>query len=80
MKYYADRWVWQQISLTDLKCWGLLQVRDVLNGTLRFSRSILEDEGEISISDNHYQQVASPGSDLTEASNMAFSSIDSSKK
>ena len=52
----------------------------MLNGTLRFSRSILEDEGEISISENHYQQVASPGSDLTEASNMAFSSIDSSKK
>ena len=80
MKYCADRWVHRQISLTDLKFWVLLQVRDVLNGTLRFSRSILEDEGEISISDNHYQQVASPGSDLTEASNMAFSSIDSSKK
>ncbi|KAK7483590.1 hypothetical protein BaRGS_00025143, partial [Batillaria attramentaria] len=42
---------------------GIKLVRDVLNGTLKFSRSILEDNEEINISDNYYQQVVTPGSD-----------------
>jgi hypothetical protein len=38
-------------------------VRDVLNGTLRFSRSILDDaDGDIHINDNYY----SPDSDVAE--------------
>lgn len=39
------------------------QVRDVLNGTLRFSRNIMDDEAEININDNHYDLSATPDSD-----------------
>ncbi|XP_048236520.1 TBC1 domain family member 5-like isoform X4 [Haliotis rufescens] len=44
---------------------GVKQVRDVLNGTLRFSQNLL-DEDEISISDNYYKDelVTSPESDI----------------
>lgn len=74
----------QIYSPTNLTCepemLGLFQVRDILYGKLRFSHSVVEEDGEISISDNHFQQVASPGSDLTEASAMAFGSVDNAKK
>nr|XP_006823900.1 PREDICTED: TBC1 domain family member 5-like isoform X1 [Saccoglossus kowalevskii]XP_006823901.1 PREDICTED: TBC1 domain family member 5-like isoform X2 [Saccoglossus kowalevskii] len=33
---------------------GLKQVRDILKGTLKFSRNLLDDEDEIVISDDHY--------------------------
>ncbi|XP_067686091.1 TBC1 domain family member 5-like isoform X6 [Haliotis asinina] len=44
---------------------GVKQVRDVLNGTLRFSQNLL-DEDEICISDNYYKDelVTSPESDI----------------
>ncbi|KAL8570149.1 hypothetical protein ACOMHN_030946 [Nucella lapillus] len=45
---------------------GIKLVRDVLNGTLRFSRNILEEDGEILISDNHYQPVVSPDCDMAD--------------
>ncbi|XP_076456116.1 TBC1 domain family member 5-like isoform X2 [Babylonia areolata] len=45
---------------------GIKLVRDVLNGTLRFTRNILEDDGEINISDNHYQAVVSPDCDMAD--------------
>ncbi|XP_025080541.1 TBC1 domain family member 5-like isoform X5 [Pomacea canaliculata] len=41
---------------------GIKLVRDILSGTLRFSRNI--DDDEISISDNYYDQVATPDSDF----------------
>lgn len=43
---------------------GIKLVRDVLNGTLKFSRNIMDEEGEINISDNYFHQVTTPGSDM----------------
>ncbi|KAK6183313.1 hypothetical protein SNE40_010817 [Patella caerulea] len=45
---------------------GIKQVRDVLNGTLKFSQNLL-DEDEININDNHYKDdvvIMTPDSDI----------------
>ncbi|XP_070175204.1 TBC1 domain family member 5-like isoform X2 [Littorina saxatilis] len=59
---------------------GIKLVRDVLNGTLRFSQNILDEDGEIHIRDNHYQQVTSPESDMADTSGPGFAGADSGKK